>query len=118
MGCFEPSRISLFCLLLTHALFSDPISTIVPSSDIPLQTEKTSDSAELLRSRMSEIEACVIRVTKAAKVIDQESIILEVVKKLSNRFLAEKSMVKDGIDRLVEKEYLRKREGENVFEYI
>ena len=68
---------------------------------------------------MSEVEACVIRVMKQSKILDLDELMGDVLDILSNRFVPEKRMLREAIERLIEKEYLRKREGkENVFEYV
>jgi len=66
-----------------------------------------------------EIEAAIIRVIKAHKIINHNDLINEVILTLSSRFVPKQEIVKRRIEVLIEREFIaRSSEDRRVYEYI
>jgi len=58
------------------------------------------------------IQAAIVRVMKIRKTISYQALIQEVVESLSTRFAPRIPDIKQGIDTLLEKEYIERAEGQ------
>ncbi len=58
--------------------------------------------------RKPQIEAAVVRIMKARRVLDHNSIVAEVTRQLSARFLPNPTVIKKRIESLIEREFLER----------
>ena len=69
--------------------------------------------------RKPQIEAAIVRIMKARKVLDHNSIITEVTRQLSSRFLPNPAVIKKRIESLIEREFLeRDAEDRKLYRYM
>jgi Cullin protein neddylation domain len=60
------------------------------------------------RSWLLQIEAAIVRIMKARRVLDHNSIVTEVTRQLSARFLPNPTVIKKRIESLIEREFLER----------
>lgn len=58
--------------------------------------------------RYTQIEAAIVRIMKARRVLDHNSIVTEVTRQLSARFLPNPTVIKKRIESLIEREFLER----------
>ena len=58
--------------------------------------------------RKPQIEAAVVRIMKARRVLDHNSIVAEVARQLSARFVPNPTVIKKRIESLIEREFLER----------
>jgi len=69
--------------------------------------------------RKHHIEAAIVRIMKARKVMEHSNLISEVTKQLQSRFWPNPLMVKKRIESLIEREYLeRSKNDRKVYNYL
>ena len=59
-------------------------------------------------SWLLQIEAAIVRIMKARRVLDHNSIVTEVTRQLSARFLPNPNVIKKRIESLIEREFLER----------
>lgn len=57
---------------------------------------------------LPQIEAAIVRIMKARRVLDHNSIVTEVTRQLSARFLPNPTVIKKRIESLIEREFLER----------
>lgn len=73
---------------------------------------------ELNKERQLFLEACIVRIMKAKRVVSHATLVNECIAESHQRFNAKVSLIKKAIDNLISKEYLqRSRDGES-YEYL
>jgi len=69
--------------------------------------------------RRHEIEAAIVRIMKARKEHKHNLLVAEVIEQLSRRFKAQPAIIKQKIEGLIEREYIRRTEGDReTYEYM
>eukprot|EP00543_Licmophora_paradoxa_P017706 CAMPEP_0202461442 /NCGR_PEP_ID=MMETSP1360-20130828/49427_1 /ASSEMBLY_ACC=CAM_ASM_000848 /TAXON_ID=515479 /ORGANISM="Licmophora paradoxa, Strain CCMP2313" /LENGTH=648 /DNA_ID=CAMNT_0049083485 /DNA_START=10 /DNA_END=1956 /DNA_ORIENTATION=+ len=87
-------------------------------SSTPAQTSGATDvPAPVEEDRRHLVEAAVVRIMKARKVLNHNGLIAEVSKQLSTRFVPTPHSIKKRIESLIEREYLERSEDDRR-EYI
>ncbi len=88
-----------------------------PQSDGTNQSSDMPSSVEEDRKHLT--EAIIVRVMKSRKTLDHNQLIVEVTKHLANRFAPTPGLVKQRIERLIEREYLeRDADDRRVYKYL
>ena len=65
------------------------------------------------------LEAAIVRIMKARKLLNHNDLIAEVSRQLSARFVPDPQSVKKRIESLIEREYLERDEGDRrVYRYM
>lgn len=65
------------------------------------------------------LQALLVRIMKARKVLHHNDLVIEVTKQATSRFIPTVSMIKKQIEYLMEKEYIQRVEGEtSKYSYI
>jgi cullin 3 len=69
--------------------------------------------------RKPQIEAAIVRVMKARRVLDHNGVVREVTKQLSGRFVPDPTDIKKHLENLIEREFIeRDRNDRKVFVYL
>lgn len=83
------------------------------------EPEKQETRQRIEDDRKPQIEAAVVRIMKARRVLDHNSLITEVTKQLSTRFMANPAVIKKRIESLIEREFLeRDRNDRKLYRYL
>ncbi|XP_076891601.1 cullin-3A-like [Bidens hawaiensis] len=83
------------------------------------EPEKQETRQRVEEDRKPQIEAAIVRVMKARRVLDHNNIVAEVTRQLQSRFLANPVVIKKRIESLIEREFLeRDREDRKLYRYL
>jgi cullin 3 len=83
------------------------------------EPEKLETRQRIEDDRKPQIEAAIVRIMKARRVLDHNTIIAEVTKQLSGRFMPNPAVVKKRIESLIEREFLeRDRTDRKLYRYL
>eukprot|EP00300_Choanocystis_sp_HF-7_P014298 c18639_g1_i1.p1 GENE.c18639_g1_i1~~c18639_g1_i1.p1 ORF type:complete len:762 (-),score=158.08 c18639_g1_i1:96-2345(-) len=90
----------------------------VATVSVPRETETQAVETRVKvdDDRKHQIEAAIVRVMKARKVLEHNNLIAEVVNQLHSRFKPDTTFIKKRIEALIDREFLE-RSGENMREY-
>ncbi|KAJ2887927.1 hypothetical protein FB639_000990 [Coemansia asiatica] len=77
-------------------------------SSVETEKEKEASQAAIGRERQYLIEAAVVRIMKTRRQMLHEQLVGEAVDQLSSRFMASPKMIKNGIEKLIDREYLQR----------
>ncbi|KAI3808671.1 hypothetical protein L1987_24629 [Smallanthus sonchifolius] len=93
------------------------IGTVVAQKESEPEKQETRQRVE--EDRKPQIEAAIVRIMKARRVLDHNNIVAEVTKQLQSRFLANPVLIKKRIESLIEREFLeRDREDRKLYRYL
>jgi hypothetical protein len=83
------------------------------------KTEDEKEDEKIIRSeRLNIIESVIVRIMKARKTEKINQLIEDVIKQI-NMFLPQPEMIKQRIESMIEREYLKRDESDrNIFIYI
>ena len=90
----------------TSKLHKVKIGTVLAQKEN--EPEKAETRQRIEDDRKPQIEAAVVRIMKARRVLDHNSLIAEVTKQLSSRFCANPAVIKKRIESLIEREFLER----------
>ncbi|BDA49097.1 Cullin-3 [Coccomyxa sp. Obi] len=130
-GDLKRSLQSLACVKGKNVLRKEPMSKEIGESDMFLynagfhskfykvkigtvsaqketEPEKQETRQKVEEDRKPQIEAAVVRIMKARRVLDHNSIVAEVTRQLSARFLPNPTVIKKRIESLIEREFLER----------
>ena len=80
------------------------------SSDVPATVEE---------DRKHLVEAVVVRVMKSRKTLEHNQLVMEVTRHLTSRFQPAPTLIKQRIEKLIEREYLERSQGDRrVYNYL
>ena len=75
--------------------------------------------AQVEEDRKPQIEVAVVRIMKARRVLDHNSIVAEVTRQLSARFVPNPTVIKKRIESLIEREFLeRDASDRRLYRYL
>ncbi|OBA20445.1 Cullin-domain-containing protein [Metschnikowia bicuspidata var. bicuspidata NRRL YB-4993] len=103
---------------------STKVKVLTVKSDAPKISDARAEEADEVRAAIDEgrkhlINAAVVRTMKSRQTIKHNELIEEIVKQLQNRFLPPMVHIKQQVEDLIEKEYLRRdADSPNVYHYI
>lgn len=83
------------------------------------EPEKQETRQRVEEDRKPQIEAAIVRIMKARRVLDHNNIVAEVTKQLQSRFLPNPIVIKKRIESLIEREFLeRDKEDRKLYRYL
>ncbi|MFS7956027.1 putative cullin protein, neddylation [Helianthus anomalus] len=98
-------------------LYKVKIGTVAAQKESEPEKQETRQRVE--EDRKPQIEAAIVRIMKARRVLDHNNIVAEVTKQLQSRFLANPIVIKKRIESLIEREFLeRDREDRKLYRYL
>lgn len=69
--------------------------------------------------RKPQIEAAIVRIMKARRTLDHHSIVTEVTRQLSSRFMPNPTVIKKRIESLIEREFIERDEKDRkLYRYL
>mmetsp|Transcript_24421 Transcript_24421/g.53296 ORF Transcript_24421/g.53296 Transcript_24421/m.53296 type:complete len:740 (-) Transcript_24421:186-2405(-) len=93
------------------------IGTVAAQKESDPEKQETRQKVE--EDRKPQIEAAIVRIMKARRVLDHNNVISEVTKQLSPRFMPNPSIIKKRIESLIEREFLeRDRTDRRLYRYL
>lgn len=90
----------------TSKLHKVKISTV--SAQKESEPEKLETRQRVEDDRKPQIEAAIVRIMKARRVLDHNAIIAEVTKQLQNRFMPNPAVIKKRVESLIERDFLER----------
>eukprot|EP01088_Endostelium_zonatum_P006174 TRINITY_DN1827_c0_g4_i1.p1 TRINITY_DN1827_c0_g4~~TRINITY_DN1827_c0_g4_i1.p1 ORF type:complete len:733 (-),score=139.94 TRINITY_DN1827_c0_g4_i1:78-2276(-) len=92
---------------------------IPPLGRVQDQGQRQQMRQKVDEDRKHQIEAAIVRVMKSRKTLEHASLVAEVIKQLSSRFLPDPVIVKKRIESLIEREYMeRSKTDRKVYHYV
>lgn len=90
------------------------------SSTKSVQQEEFDEvQASILEGRKLEVNAAIVRIMKSRRTINHNDLIAELIKQLHNRFQTLNILIKQRIEDLIEKEYLKRHDNDkSLYHYI
>ena len=84
------------------------------------QEEETAEvNAQIIEGRKIELNAAIVRILKSRRTVSHNELIEGLIRQLSNRFQPTVVMMKQRIEDLIEKEYLKRDDNDrNLYHYI
>ncbi|PWA86183.1 Cullin [Artemisia annua] len=83
------------------------------------EPEKQETRQRVEEDRKPQIEAAIVRIMKARRVLDHNNIVAEVTKQLQSRFMPNPIVIKKRIESLIEREFLeRDKEDRKLYRYL
>ncbi|XP_071692307.1 cullin-3A-like [Rutidosis leptorrhynchoides] len=93
------------------------IGTVVAQKESEPEKQETRQRVE--EDRKPQIEAAIVRIMKARRVLDHNNIVTEVTKQLQSRFLPNPVVIKKRIESLIEREFLeRDKDDRKLYRYL
>ncbi|KAE8718246.1 Cullin-3 [Hibiscus syriacus] len=107
----------LFNDKFTSKFFKVKIGTVVAQRESEPENQETRQRVE--EDRKPQIEAAIVRIMKARRVLDHNNIVAEVTKQLQSRFLPNPVIIKKRIESLIEREFLeRDKSDRKLYRYL
>ncbi|VEU20819.1 DEKNAAC101713 [Brettanomyces naardenensis] len=95
------------------------VLTVASGSKAEDDTQRNETMEIITKSRIVETEAAIVRIMKARRILKHQELINEVIKQLISRFKPQPSFIKQRIEDLIEKEYLRRDDADrSVYQYL
>lgn len=101
----------------TSKFFKVKIGTVAAQRESEPENQETRQRVE--EDRKPQIEAAIVRIMKARRVLDHNNIVAEVTKQLQSRFLPNPVVIKKRIESLIEREFLERDKGDRkLYRYL
>uniref|UniRef100_A0A7S1SLI1 Cullin family profile domain-containing protein n=1 Tax=Tetraselmis chuii TaxID=63592 RepID=A0A7S1SLI1_9CHLO len=101
----------------TSKFYKVKIGTVAAQKESEPEKHETRQKVE--EDRKPQIEAAIVRIMKARRVLDHNSIVGEVTRQLSPRFLPNPAVIKKRIESLIEREFLeRDKTDRKLYRYL
>jgi cullin 3 len=101
----------------TSKLYKVKIGTVAAQRES--EPEKVETRARVEEDRKPQIEAAVVRIMKARRVLEHNNLVSEVARQLQPRFLPSPALIKKRIESLIEREFLeRDKADRRLYRYL
>ena len=98
-------------------LYKVKIGMVAATRETDLEKADTRERVE--EDRKPQIEAAIVRIMKARKVLSHNDVIAEVTKQLAGRFIAQPAVIKKRIESLIDREFLERDATErSLYRYL
>ncbi|KAJ2786326.1 hypothetical protein GGI15_001609 [Coemansia interrupta] len=104
----SPSDVFVFNSGFKSPQYRIRIPVISARNNVETEQEKEASQAAIGQERQYVIEAAVVRIMKTRRQMTHEQLVNETVDQLSARFMASPKMIKSGIEKLIDREYLQR----------
>ncbi|KAJ1896008.1 hypothetical protein LPJ66_004249 [Kickxella alabastrina] len=95
------------------------IPVVSARNNLETEKEKTASLAAIGQERQYLIEAAVVRIMKTRRRMTHEQLVNETIDQLSSRFMAPPKIIKEGIGKLIDRDYLqRSPEDPRIYIYL
>lgn len=106
-------------LTVTCPEVTDPEATLTMRELLVQADPETGTRGRVEEDRKHHIEAAIVRIMKARRVLDYNSIVTEVTRQLSGRFQPQPSDVKKRMECLIEREFIeRDANDRKMYHYL
>jgi cullin 3 len=99
----------------THKLVRIKIALV---SQKETEAEREGTKSKMDEERTNIIDAAIVRTMKASKLLDHNNLIAEVTRQVTKRFHPSVSHIKKRIESLIEREFLKRADNRNTYEYL
>ncbi|KAJ0432983.1 putative cullin protein, neddylation [Helianthus annuus] len=104
-------------LACAKGFYKVKIGTVAAQKESEPEKQETRQRVE--EDRKPQIEAAIVRIMKARRVLDHNNIVAEVTKQLQSRFLPNPVVIKKRIESLIEREFLeRDKDDRKLYRYL
>jgi cullin 3 len=101
----------------TSKLFKVKVGTV--SSSREAEPERAGTRARVEEDRKPQVDAAIVRVMKARRVLDHNSVVAEATLQLASRFAPTPALIKQRVESLIEREYLeRDANDRKLYRYL
>eukprot|EP01113_Clastostelium_recurvatum_P019149 TRINITY_DN225_c0_g1_i1.p1 TRINITY_DN225_c0_g1~~TRINITY_DN225_c0_g1_i1.p1 ORF type:complete len:771 (+),score=282.14 TRINITY_DN225_c0_g1_i1:104-2416(+) len=117
----DEDDISKSSRLTVNKGFKSKKTKVLINVPVPQQVREESDSTHktVEEDRKLQIQAAIVRIMKMRKRLQHGNLMSEVISQLQTRFKPKVSVIKKCIDILIEKEYLKREEGQkDMYSYV
>jgi len=98
-------------------LYKVKIGMVAATRETDIEKADTRERVE--EDRKPQIEAAIVRIMKARKVLSHNDVIAEVTKQLAGRFIAQPAVIKKRIESLIDREFLERDATErSLYRYL
>ncbi|KAJ2332771.1 hypothetical protein GGH91_006091, partial [Coemansia sp. RSA 2671] len=104
----KPTDTFVFNMEFKSPQYRIRIPVVSARSNIETEKEKAVSQAVIGQERLYLIEAAIVRIMKTRKQIPHDVLVNETISQLAPRFLPSSKMIKDGIGKLLDREYLQR----------
>ncbi|PWA39386.1 cullin 3 [Artemisia annua] len=116
-GMFTDMKTSDDTMQGFYAAMGHELGTVVAQKESEPEKQETRQRVE--EDRKPQIEAAIVRIMKARRVLDHNNIVAEVTKQLQTRFLPNPVVIKKRIESLIEREFLeRDKDDRKLYRYL
>lgn len=103
--------------LQTLCIYRVKIGTVTAQKESEPEKQETRQKVE--EDRKPQIEAAIVRIMKARRNLDHNSIISEVTRQLASRFNPNPSVIKKRIESLIEREFIERDQNDRrLYRYL
>ncbi|KAJ2485741.1 hypothetical protein EV174_001529 [Coemansia sp. RSA 2320] len=115
----SPSDIFTFNTEFKAPQYRIRVPVVSARSSVESEKEKAASQAAIGQERMYLIEATIVRIMKTRKQMVHDALVNETIDQLASRFLPTSKMIKDGIGKLLDREYLqRSPDDTRLYSYV
>ncbi|KIZ04219.1 hypothetical protein MNEG_3746 [Monoraphidium neglectum] len=98
-------------------LFKIKIGTVSATKEGEAEKNETRHKVE--QDRQPQIDAAIVRIMKSRKVLDHNTLITEVTRQLTPRFVPNPAVIKKRIETMIEREFLERDEADRkMYRYL
>eukprot|EP01107_Rhizomastix_libera_P008347 TRINITY_DN2351_c0_g1_i3.p1 TRINITY_DN2351_c0_g1~~TRINITY_DN2351_c0_g1_i3.p1 ORF type:complete len:721 (-),score=161.63 TRINITY_DN2351_c0_g1_i3:53-2215(-) len=89
------------------------------SDGAKLMVEENANSEELRQDRLEKLKAAIVRIMKARKEQSHNELVTDALNQVRRWFAPQVALVKQAIEQLIEKDYLKRKEGDHTkYQYV
>eukprot|EP01119_Soliformovum_irregulare_P018143 TRINITY_DN549_c5_g1_i2.p1 TRINITY_DN549_c5_g1~~TRINITY_DN549_c5_g1_i2.p1 ORF type:complete len:983 (-),score=310.97 TRINITY_DN549_c5_g1_i2:26-2974(-) len=95
------------------------LKPIYTSSQSSVTNDSVKIDQQIQHERQFQVDACVVRILKSRKKLHHNQLLEEIIRQMANRFYPSASLIKNRIQSLIDKEFIRRSEEDmSTYEYM